>query len=68
MAMVVLKNKNQINHSQHDEKRAFSIQNRRYLGAKTKLLPLIEAVKGNGAILAAGETTVTLQKKVVSSK
>ncbi|MFJ5761393.1 DNA adenine methylase [Neobacillus sp. NPDC093182] len=41
---MILKNKNQISHSQNDEKRAFFIQNRRYLGAKTKLLPLIEDV------------------------
>ncbi len=36
--------------------------------ARNVLPPLIKASKRNSAILAAGETTVNLQKKVVSSK
>ncbi len=41
---MILKNKNQVNNTQNEEKKEFAIHSRRYLGAKTKLLPLIEDV------------------------
>lgn len=41
---MILENKNQINHTKMAEKKEFAIHSRRYLGAKTKLLPLIEDV------------------------
>ncbi|MEH7276661.1 DNA adenine methylase, partial [Neobacillus vireti] len=41
---MILNDKTQNNHTKNDEIKEFAIHSRRYLGAKTKLLPLIEDV------------------------